>query len=135
MTTQVCPDRNKMFTKIHGQLAFLDVAFTALKHVDIGEKILTQMHRGITAIRGTLRQADSPELEAFVCDFEDLLNLICAGEIKLTPEMIRLVQNSTQALARGVDAIRRGETGAEAVQETRCEVFSILLENAVKVKR
>ena len=135
MTTQFCSGRDQLLTKINGQLAFLDVALTALKQADIGERVLTHMHRGVTAIRGTLRTADSPDLEAFACDFEDLLGLICAGEISLTSDMIRLVRRSTAALWQGVEALRRGDSVADAIQNARDAVFSLLLDHAVTVKR
>lgn len=135
MNTQACTNRDKLLAKINGQLAFLNVALTAFKQADIGEKVLTQMHRGVTAIRGTLRSADSPDLEAFVCDFEDLLGLICAGEIKFSSEMIQLVRHSTATLARGVEALQHGDSVADAVQDARDAVFSLLLDHAVTVKR
>lgn len=135
MNTQSCTGRDKLLAKINGQLAFLDVALTALKQADIGEKVLTQMHRGITAIRGTLRSADSPDLEAFTCDFEDLLALICAGEINFSSDMIQLVRRSTAALAQGVEALQNGDSVADAVQDARDAVFSLLLDHAVTVKR
>lgn len=134
MNSQLCNSRDKLFSKIHGQLAFLDVALTALDQADIGEKILTQMHRGITAIRGTLRSADSPDLEAFVCDFEDLLGLICAGDLRLSPEMIQLIRQSTAALTQGVDAHQQGHSVTDAVLDIRDAIFSLLLDHAVTVK-
>lgn len=135
MNTQSCAGRDKLLAKINGQLAFLNVALTALKQADIGEKVLTQMHRGVTAIRGTLRSADSPDLEAFVCDFEDLLGLICAGEIKFSSDMIQLIRRSTAALAQGVEALQHGDSVDDAVLDARDEVFSLLLDHAVTVKR
>ena len=135
MNTQFCTGRDKLLAKVNGQLAFLDVALTTFKQADIGERVLTQMHRGVTAIRGTLRSADSPDLEAFACDFEDLLGLICAGEIKFTSVMIQLVRQSTAALAQGVEALQNGDSVADAVQEARDAVFSLLLDHAVTVKR
>ena len=135
MNTQSYTGRDRLLAKINGQLAFMDVALTAFKHADIGEKVLTQMHRGITAIRGTLRSADSPDLEAFVCDFEDLLGLICAGEIKFSSDMIQLVRRSTTALAQGVEALQQGDSVADAVQDARDAVFSLLLDHAVTVRR
>ena len=135
MNTQSYTGRDRLFAKINGQLAFMDVALTAFKHADIGEKVLTQMHRGITAIRGTLRSADSPDLEAFVCDFEDLLGLICAGEIKFSSDMIQLVRRSTTALSQGVEALQQGDSVADAVQDARDAVFSLLLDHAVTVRR
>lgn len=135
MNTQLCNSRDKLFSKIQGQLAFLDVALTALDQADIGEKIVTQMHRGVTAIRGTLRSADSPDLEAFVCDFEDLLGLICAGEMQLSPGMIQLIRQSTVALTEGVDAHQHGHSVTDAVLDTRETIFSLLLDHAVTVKR
>lgn len=135
MNTQFCPGQDKLIAKINGQLAFLEVALTALKQADIGEKVLTQMHRGVTSIRSTLRTADSPDLEAFACDFEDLLGLICAGEIKFSSDMIQIVRRSTAALAQGVEALQNGDSVADAVQETRDAVFSLLLDHAVTVKR
>ena len=135
MKTQFCSGRDGLLTKINGQLAFLNVALTALKQADIGERVLTHMHRGVTAIRGTLRTAESPDLEAFACDFEDLLGLICAGEISLTPNMVRLIRGSTEALSQGVEALQRGDSVADAVQDARDAVFSRLLDHAVTVKR
>ena len=135
MNAQLCTASDNLLEKINGQLAFLDVALKAFKHVDIGTKVLTQMHRGITAIRGTLRAADSPDLEAFVCDFEDLLGLLVAGEIEFTPEMIQIVRNTTAALRMGVDALQHGESVTDAVQAARSEVFSLLLDHAVTVRR
>ncbi len=135
MNTQSCAGRDKLLAKINGQLAFLNVALTALKQADIGEKVLTQMHRGVTAIRGTLRSADSPDLEAFVCDFEDLLGLICAGEIKFSSDMIQLVRRSTAALGQGVEALQHGDSVDDAVLDARDAVFSLLLDHAVTVKR
>ena len=135
MNTQFCTGRDKLLAKINGQLAFLDVALTTFKHADVGEKVLTQMHRGVTAIRGTLRSADSPDLEAFACDFEDLLGLICAGEIQFTSDMIHLVRRTTMALTQGVEALQHGDSVADAVQDARDEVFSLLLDHAVTVKR
>lgn len=135
MNTQLCSNRDKLVAKINGQLAFLEVALTALKQADIGDKVLTQMHRGVTAIRGTLRQTDSPDLEAFVCDFEDLLALIGNGEIPFSPQMIELVRRSTTALGRGVEAMQFGIGVADAVQDARDAVFSVLLDHAVTVKR
>ena len=135
MNTQSYTGRDRLLAKINGQLAFMDVALTAFKHADIGEKVLTLMHRGITAMRGTLRSADSPDLEAFVCDFEDLLGLICAGEIKFSSDMIQLVRRSTTALAQGVEALQQGDSVADAVQDARDAVFSLLLDHAVTVRR
>lgn len=135
MNTQPCSNRGHLAAKINGQLAFLEVALTALKQADIGDKVLTQMHRGVTAIRGTLRQADSPDLEAFICDFEDLLALIRNGEIPFSPQMIELVRRSTAAMARGVEAMQFGDSVADVVQDTRDAVFSVLLDHAVTVKR
>lgn len=135
MNTQTCTGREKLLARINGQLAFLDVALTTFKQADIGEKVLTQMHRGVTAIRSTLRSADSPDLEAFACDFEDLLGLICAGEINFSSDMIQLVRQSTSALAQGVDALQQGDSVADAVQDARDAIFSVLLDYAVTVKR
>ena len=135
MNSQLCTGRDKQLAKINGQLAFMDVALTAFQHADIGEKVLTQMHRGVTAIRGTLRSADSPDLEAFACDFEDLLGLICAGEIKFSSDMAQLVRRSTAALAQGVEALQHDHSVADAVHEARDAIFSLLLDHAVKVKR
>lgn len=135
MNTQFCTGRDKLLAKINGQLAFLDVALTTFKQADVGEKVLTQMHRGVTAIRGTLRSADSPDLEAFACDFEDLLGLICAGEIQFSSNMIQLVRRTTTALTQGVEALQNGDSVADAVQDARDEVFSLLLDHAVTVKR
>lgn len=135
MNSQLCTGRDKLLAKIRGQLAFLDVALTAFKQADLGEKVVTQMHRGVTAIRGTLRSADSPDLEAFTCDFEDLLGLICAGEIKFSSDMIQLVRRCTEALALGVQALQHGDSVADAVQDARDAVFSLLLDHAVTVKR
>ncbi len=135
MNSLLCTGRDKQFAKIRGQLAFLDVALTAFKQADLGEKVVTQMHRGVTAIRGTLRSADSPDLEAFACDFEDLLGLICAGEIKFSSEMTQLVRRSTAALAQGVEALQQDHSVAEVVHEARDAIFSLLLDHAVKVKR
>lgn len=45
MKTQLCSGRDKLLAKISGQFAFLDVALTAFKQADIGEKVLAQMHR------------------------------------------------------------------------------------------
>ncbi len=135
MNSQFCSGRNKLLAKVNGQLAFLNVALTALKQADIGEKVLAQMHRGVTAIRGTLRSADSPDLEAFACDFEDLLGLLCSGELKCSSDMIQLVRRSTAALANGVEAIQQGGSVTDAVQDARDTVFSLLLDHAVTVKR
>ena len=135
MNTQTCTGREKLLARINGQLAFLDVALTTFKQADIGEKVLTQMHRGVTAIRSTLRSADSPDLEAFACDIEDLLGLICAGEINFSSDMIQLVRQSTSALAQGVDALQQGDSVADAVQDARDAIFSVLLDYAVTVKR
>lgn len=135
MNTQFCAGRDKLLAKINGQLAFLDVALTTFKQADVGEKVLTQMHRGVTAIRGTLRSADSPDLEAFACDFEDLLGLISAGEIQFSSNMIQLVRRTTEALTQGVEALKHGDSVADAVQDARDEVFSLLLDHAVTVKR
>lgn len=135
MNAQFCSNQDKLLTKLNGQLAFLGVALTALNHADIGEKVLTQMHRGVTAIRGVLRSADSPDLEAFACDFEDLLGLVCADEIQFTPSVIQIVRRSTAALAEGVEALQRGDSVAVAVESARDAVFSLLLDHAVTVKR
>lgn len=132
---QLCSNRDKQVAKINGQLAFLEVALTALKQADIGNKVLTQMHRGVTAIRSTLRQANSPDLEAFVCDFEDLLSLLDNEELSFSPQMIELVRHSTTALRRGVEAVQCGDSVADAVQDARDAVFSVLLDHAVTVKR
>ena len=135
MNTLFCTSRDKLLARINGQLAFLDVALKALKQADIGEKVVTQMHRGLTAIRGTLRFADSPELEVFVCDFEDLLGLICADELQLSPEMVTLLRVSTGALSRGVDALQHGYPVENAIKDARDAVFSVLLDHAVTVRR
>ena len=135
MTTQLLLDRDRWAAKINGQLAFLEVAFSALKHADIGDKVLTQMHRAITVIRSTLRNADSPELEAFTCDLEDLVNLLRTREIKLSVELRGLMQRCTHALTLAIGALQRGETGEPEVQWVRDELFSVLLVNAVTVKR
>ncbi|TXT37414.1 MAG: hypothetical protein FD138_667 [Planctomycetota bacterium] len=135
MKTFLCSNRDKLLAKINGQLAFLEVALKALKDADIGEKLVTHMHRGITAIRGTLRTAESPELEVFVCDLEDLLGLICAGELELSPKMVALLRFSTSALSQGVDALRHDESVEDAIKEARDAVFSLLLDHAVTVRR
>lgn len=135
MNAQFCSGRDKLFAKITGQLAFLNIALTSLKQADIGEKVLSQMHRGVTAIRGTLRGADSPVLEAFVCDLEDLLRLLCAGEIRFTADIVQLVRQSTAALGRGIEALQQGVSAADAVDEVRNEVFAVLLDHAVTVRR
>lgn len=135
MTTQLVVDRDRWLAKINGQLAFLDVAFTALKQADIGEKILGQMHRAVTVIRGVLRNADAPELEAFTCDLEDLLNLLRNRDLELTAEMRVLLCGCTHALATAVSAVQRGESGEREVQFVRDQLFSVLLVNAVTVKR
>lgn len=134
MNTQVSFCRDSLLTKINGQLAFLKVALTALKQADIGEKVLTQMHRGVTAIRCSLRHAESPELEAFACDFEDLLGLLCSGEMKLTIGMTEIVRLSTTALSQGVTAMQNGESVEDVLADVRNAVFSRLLEHAVTVK-
>jgi chemotaxis protein histidine kinase CheA len=135
MMTPLQLDRDRCLAKIKGQIAFLDVAFAALKQADIGEKILAQMHRAVTAIRGALRNADTPELEAFTCDLEDLLGLMQKREVRLTPEIRILLCGCTHALAAAVEALQRGESGEREVQFIRDELFSVLLVNAVTVKR
>ena len=135
MNAQLDTARDKLVARINGQLAFLNVALTALKQADIGEKVLTQMHRGVTAIRSSLRHADSPDLEAFTCDFEDLLGLLCSGDMKLTSGITEIVRNSTAALVQGAAAMEHGESVADAIAEARDAVFSRLLEHAVTVKR
>lgn len=135
MNTLISSNRDKLLAKINGQLAFLDVALKALKQADIGEKVVTQMHRGVTAIRGTLRLAECPELEVFACDFEDLLGLICTGEIKLSSEMVSLVRGSTATFSRGVEALQQGYPVENVVKDARDAVFSVLLDHAVKVRR
>lgn len=134
MNTQVSFCRDSLLAKINGQLAFLKVALTALKQADIGEKVLTQMHRGVTAIRSSLRHADSPELEAFAYDFEDLLVLLCSGEMKLTSGMTEIVRSSTAALSQGVTAMQNGESVDDVLADVRNAVFSRLLDHAVTVK-
>ena len=134
MNAQISYGHDKLVAKINGQLAFLNVALTALKQADIGEKVLTQMHRGVTAIRSSLRHADAPDLEAFACDFEDLLALLCSGEMKFTSGMTEIVRSSTAALMLGATAMERGESVADAIAEARDAVFSRLLEHAVTVK-
>ena len=135
MSTLMQADRDRWLTKINGQLAFLEVAFSALKQADIGEKVLAQMHRAVIAIRGALRNADAPELEAFTCDLEDLLNLLCKGEIWLTSEVRGLLRTCTQALAAAVRAVQEGGSGEREVHFVRDQLFSILLVSAVTVKR
>ena len=135
MTTQLLLDRDRWAAKINGQLAFLEVAFSALKQADIGEKVLGQMHRAVTAIRGVLRNADAPELEAFTCDLEDLLNLLCKGDLWLTTEVRALLRSCTQSLAAAVSAVQEGESGEHEVKCAHDQLFSILLVNAVTVKR
>lgn len=135
MITQLTSSSDRLVAKINGQLAFLKVALKALMQADIGEKVVTQMHRGVTAIRGTLRLAESPMLEVFVCDFEDLLGLICAGELELSPEMIALLRTSTAALSQAVDALQHDESVEDAIKEARDSVFSLLLDHAVTVRR
>lgn len=135
MNTLLSSNRDKLLAKINGQLAFLEVALKALKHADIGEKVVTQMHRGITAIRGTLRLAESPELEVFVCDLEDLLGLICAGELDLSPDLVALLRFSTSALSQGVKALQRHDSVEDAIVEARDAVFSLLLDHAITVRR
>lgn len=135
MTTQLQVDRDRWLTKVNGQLAFLEVAFSALKQTDIGEKVLSQMHRAVIAIRGALRNADAPELEAFTCDLEDLLNLLCKGDLWLTSEVKGLLRACTQALASAVKAVQEGRSGEREVHCVRDHLFSILLISAVTVKR
>ncbi len=135
MTTQLQVDRDRWMAKIKGQLAFLEVAFSALKQADIGEKVLSQMLRAVTAIRGSLRNADAPELEAFTCDLEDLLNLLCKGDLWLTSEVRGLLRACTQAMSAAVKAVEEGESGEREVQCVRDQLFSILLVSAVTVKR
>ncbi len=135
MTTQLQIDRDRWLAKINGQLKFLDAAFSAMKQADIGEKVLSPMHRAVTAIRGALRNADAPELEAFTCDFEDLLNLLRNGDAKLTSEMRYLLRGCTHSLSAAVMAVQRGESGEREVQCVRDDLYSVLLVNAVTVKR
>lgn len=135
MTSQLQMEQSRWLAKINGQLAFLDVTFSAMKHADIGEKVLPQMYRAIVAIRGALRNADAPELEAFTCDLEDLLNLLCKGELWLTSEIRGVLRSSTQALAAAVTAVEKGESGQREIQTVRDQLFSILLVSAVTVKR
>ena len=135
MTTYLELDRDRWLTKINGQLAFLEVAFSALKQADIGEKVLSQMHRAVTAIRGALRNADAPELEAFTADLEDLLNLLCKGDLWLTSEVRGLLRACTQALAAAVKAVQAGDSGEREVHYVGDQLFSILLVSAVTVKR
>ncbi|MFM9960765.1 MAG: hypothetical protein ACKV2Q_06020 [Planctomycetaceae bacterium] len=135
MVTQLHLDRDRWLAKINGQLAFLDVAFSALKQKDLCERVLGQMHRAVTAIRGALRNADAPELEAFTCDLEDLLNLLRKGEMWLTTEVRGLLRGCTQALAAAVKAVENGESGEREISPIRDQLFSVLLVNAVTVKR
>ncbi len=85
--------------------------------------------------RFAVRSADSPDLEAFACDFEDLLDLLCSGELTFAADMIQLVRRSMAALAPGVEAIQNGDSVACVVQDARDAVFSLLLDHAVTVKR
>ncbi len=135
MTTQLHLDRDRWLAKINGQLAFLEAAFAALKQADIGEKVLSQMHRAVTAIRGALRNAEAPELEAFTCDLEDLFNRLHNGDLWLTSEIRGLLRSCTRSLMAAMSALQCGETGEREVQCVRDELFSILLVNAVTVKR
>lgn len=135
MTTHYSLDRDRWLDKINGQLAFLESAFSALKQADIGEKVLTHMHRAVAAIRGALRNAEAPELEAFICDLEDLFNRLQNGDIWLTSEVRGVLRGCTRSLAAAVEALHRGETGEREVQCVRNELFSILLVNAVTVRR
>ena len=135
MMTQLQIDRDRWLAKIQGQLSFLDAAFSSMKQADIGEKVLTPMHRAVIVIRRALRNADAPELEAFTCDFEDLLNLLSHGDAQLTSEMRYLLRGCTRSLMAAVDAVQRGESGEREVQCVRDELFSVLLVNAVTVKR
>lgn len=135
MKTLLTPSRDKLVAKITGQLAFLDVALKALSQADIAEKIATQMHRGVTAIRGALRLAESPELEVFVYDIEDLLWLICADELEFSPQMVALLQTCFAALAQGVKALQRDYPVENTIRDARDAVFSVLLDHAVTVRR
>lgn len=135
MNAQLDTARDKLVARIKGQLAFLNVALTALKQADIGEKVLTQMHRGVTAIRCSLRHADLPDLEAFTYDFEDLLGLLRSGDMKLTSGIAEIVRNSTAALMQGAAAMEHGESVSDVIAEARDAIFSRLLEHAVTVKR
>ena len=134
-TTHLQIDRDRWMAKINGQLAFLEAAFSLLKQADFGGKVLTQIHRAVIAIRGTLRNADAPELEAFTCDLEDLLNLLRNGGARPTSEIRGVLRSSTRSLAAAVIALQRGESGEREVERVRGELFSILLRNAVTVKR
>lgn len=49
--------------------------------------------------------------------------------------MTQLVRRRTEALAQGVEALQHGNSVADAVQDARDEVFSLLLDHAVTVKR
>ena len=135
MTTQLQIYRDRWLAKINGQLAFLNAAFSAMKQVDIGEKVLTQMHRAVVAIGRTLRNADAPELEAFTCDLEDLLNLLRNGDAKLTSETRYLLRSCTHSLSAAMEAVQRGESGEREIERVRGELFSVLLVSAVTVKR
>ncbi len=135
MTTHLSLDRDRWLVKINGQLAFLESAFSALKQADIGQKVLSHMRRAVIAIRGALRNAETPQLEAFTCDLEDLFDRLQNGDLWLTSEIRGVLRGCTRALAAAVEALHRGETGEREVQCIRNELFSILLVNAVTVKR
>ena len=135
MTTQLHIDRDRWLAKINGQLRFLEAAFLSMKQADIGTKVLTQMHRAVIVIRRALRNSDAPELEAFTCDLEDLLNLLRNGDAKLTSEIRYLLRGCTHSLSAAMTAVQRGESGEREVQCVRDELFSVLLVNAVTVKR
>ncbi len=93
------------------------------------------MHRTVIAIRRTFRNADAAELESFTCDLEDLLNLLRNGDAKLTVEIRSLLRGCTRSLSAAVEALERGETGEREVQCIRDQLYSVLLVNAVTVKR
>jgi chemotaxis protein histidine kinase CheA len=135
MTTELQINRERWLAKISGQVAFLEAALSAIKQEDVGEKVLLPMHRSVVVIRQGLRNANTPELESFTCDLEDLLKLLRNGDAKLTTEIRSLLRGCTRSLMAAADALQRGESGEREVQAIRQMLFSALLVNAVTVKR
>lgn len=135
MNTPKTSSHEHVVARINGQVAFLNAAMKALGEGGINRKLLSQMLRGITAIRSSLRYTDSPDLEAFSCDLCDLLGLLDSDEIQFNWGMIELVRRSVVALGDGVRAMQYCESVADEIQDVRDAVFSVLLDHAVTVKR
>lgn len=134
MTSVGTLDRS-LVAKLKSQVTFIDFALESAKQKDIGQKAFVQMHRAIVAVQGMLKSMDVPELEAFACDLGDLLQRTCQGEVAPSLKLTQLIRRGTHALRCCFDAIEAGLPAIDELSEARTEVLSLLLDDAVTVKR